>query len=213
MTDAERNAILERRLSGEKTTDLKKRLGVIGTAGRRDDGPRLTKASFDRMCDIARAVIGTRRYTHLVSGGAAWADHVAVALALDGTVAPRNLLLHLPARLVGRTFDESSRDGGTANYYHRLFAQKTGIDSLGQILQTMTAGTEVRINTSGFIARNGDVARDADGLLAFTFGTGEPWRAKVHGNVTAEAGGVKDGGTSNTWSRCKASEKIHVALA
>jgi hypothetical protein len=189
------------------------RLAIIGTAGRKEDAAHMSTALQERMGQAARAVVRAKGFTALVSGGAAWADHVAVQLALDGTVQPEKLRLHLPAQLGPKGFSEDTRDGGVANYYHRLFREKTGIDGLAELHEVIARGAEWKVNPDGFKARNTDVARDADGVLAFTFGPGEPWKAKVHGNVTAAAAMVKDGGTSDTWNKSGAVTKIHVTLA
>ena len=70
-------------------------LSIIGTAGRGDDFARLDLAVYDRMADVARSAVrrlaGEGPLPTLVSGGAAWADHLAVRLALEGVVEPNRL--------------------------------------------------------------------------------------------------------------------------
>ena len=92
------------------------------------------------MCEAGRAVLGVKGCRRLVSGGAAWADHVAVTLALDGTVDPAALTLHLPAAFEDGRFDADTRDGGTANHYHRLFYARSGIDGLAEIAEVLRRG-------------------------------------------------------------------------
>ena len=191
-------------------------IGIIGTAGRKDDGPRMSRAVYDRMADAARAVIrvrGSGPTTHLVSGGAAWADHIAVRMALEGVIDPKHLTLHLPAALEQRGFSEAERDGGVANYYHHLFSTRANIDSISELHKVIAQGAIVRVSTTGFIARDTEIARNTSVLLAFTFGTGEPWKARVYGDVTSATANLKKGGTQGTWDKCRATTKIHVTLA
>lgn len=166
-------------------------LAIIGTAGRKEDEKRLTTNHFKAMCIIAEGLIeqvneSNYPLTHLVSGGAAWTDHVAVRLFLDKK-AP-GLRIFMPAAWDdGSYHDNGNRDayenpGGTANYYHKLFQQKTGINSLTEILIAKSHGAELIPVLRGFHARNALVAK-SDFLLACTFGNERM---------------VKDGGTADT---------------
>ena len=163
---------------------------IIGTAGR-DDTEKLSEKHFRAMCIVADNLIdqfAENNYpiTHLVSGGAAWADHVAVVLFLDKKV--KNLRLYLPCEFENGAYkDTGEKDfkknpGGTANHYHTKFKQKTGIHSLSQIQIAIREGAEARVPGGGFHGRNSLVAK-SDFLLACTYG---------EGNV------VKDGGTADT---------------
>ena len=111
---------------------------------------------------------------HLVSGGAAWADHIAVELYLKG-LAP-NLTLYLPCSFENGkykdtgVFDFKTNPGGTLNYYHSLFSKKIGRNSLDDISRAIQKGAKIEIK-EGFFARNSSVAK-SDCLLAFTFGDG-----------------------------------------
>ena len=198
-----------------------RRIAVIGTAGRKDKQARLTAADFDAM--VAHIVKLVQPNDTLVSGGAAWADHAAVRAFLEGKVA--GLVLHLPAELMDadETPDITAPEGGrvrrmkfdnagfgtvgaAANYYHRLFAEKLGLDpdaTIREIQAAIDKGAVVTYgdgtsSTSGddssFKLRNTLIANDADyGLIAFDFdvddrsrpadgGTGDTWRkhSKTH---------------------------------
>jgi hypothetical protein len=166
-------------------------MAIVGTAGRKDDAAKLGKKSFEAMCLVASGLIdqlaeSNYPITHLVSGGAAWADHVAVKLFLDKKVP--HLRLFLPAKFEGGTFsDNGDKDpfknpGGTANYYHKKFQNVTYINSLTQIQIAKAEGAELIPVDKGFYARNALVAK-SDFILAMTFG-------KEHE--------VKDGGTAHT---------------
>ena len=63
-------------------------LGIGGTAGRKEDGKRLTRQHFEAMYLVADGLleeINKNNYeiSTVVSGGAAWADHLAIKLFLN----------------------------------------------------------------------------------------------------------------------------------
>jgi|FAXJ01.1.fsa_nt_gi hypothetical protein len=166
-------------------------LAIIGTAGRKDDAKRLTTHHFKAMCLVAEGLIeqineSNYPITHLVSGGAAWTDHVAVRLFLDKK-AP-GLRIFMPAAWDGGSYHDNGKQdayenpGGTANHYHKLFQNSTGINSLSDILIAQVHGAELIPVLRGFYARNALVAK-SDFILACTFGDGKM---------------VKEGGTADT---------------
>lgn len=68
------------------------RVAIIGSAGRHSAASEWTPQHFRAMCDATLACIRQRFQLQttqvvLVSGGSAWADHVAVRLFLDGLTA------------------------------------------------------------------------------------------------------------------------------
>lgn len=148
-------------------------LAVIGTAGRGSDAQLLTAAHWRMMVTIAQTVACTLNADHLVSGGSAWADAVAVDLYLNGHA--KALTLHLPAALEHTPkglprFDETSDAGRRLNQLHDAVFKTTGIDHIDRIWQAWERGAKVCVNAGGFLARNADVAAQADALLAMTFG-------------------------------------------
>lgn len=166
-------------------------LAIIGSAGRKDDANKMSKNIFDAGCIVAYGLIdqlteSNYPITHLVSGGAAFIDHIAVKLFLDKKVP--HLRLFLPAKWEDGTYQDTGikdpfkNPGGTANYYHKLFLNATGIHSLSEIQTAKCEGAELIEVTKGFYARNALVAK-SDFILACTFG-------KEHE--------VKDGGTADT---------------
>ena len=155
-------------------------LAIIGTAGRQDDAKHLTRRHFEAMLFVAGGLleqINESNYsiTHLVSGGAAYADHVAVRLFLDKK-AP-GLRLFIPAEWKDGAYYDSGIDdfktnpGRTANYYHRKFQSVTGINGLSDIQIAKSYGAELYCCRGGFHGRNAMVAK-SDFLLAMTFGNG-----------------------------------------
>ena len=191
-----------------------KTLAIIGTAGRKDDASRLTLAHYRAMCVLAKQIMADHGATKLISGGAAWADHVAVTIALEGAIPLPDLTLYLPApfsRTAG--FDRRSKDGSTAVYYHQTFKTRTRINYVHDFDKAIEGGAVVKVNLDGFFARNAEVAAAADIVLAFTFGKGAPWLPAVFpAGTRASEAGLKDGGTAHTFDRSRAACKIHVTL-
>jgi DNA helicase-2/ATP-dependent DNA helicase PcrA len=178
-----------------------RRVAVIGTAGRDKEHAHLLSADlWDAMLEHARGQV--RIDDHLISGGAAWADHLAVELFLEGRVA--GLTLHLPAPLSdrGRFVGEFGSSGGVANYYHERFRQCTGIDGLARIRQALGRGAHHTTQTAApgyeaMKARNKLVASQCNTLLAYTW---------------SQDGGPADGGTAQTWQMASSARREHVGL-
>lgn len=174
------------------------RLAIVGTAGR-DKHPQLSHALFCAMVAYARRQLDQLLVRHgdvqVVSGGAAWADHAAVALRHTNTH------LYLPAAWdVPRCafVDTGVRDwrtnpGGTSNHWHRAFQRVAGVPSLPELAVMVATGRTTVIH--GFHERNKFVAQ-AEYLLAYTWG---------------EGGLPMDGGTSHTWGLCTG-QRLHVPL-
>lgn len=178
------------------------KIAIIGTAGR-DANRHYTRTLWDQMLEDARSRIPED--THLVSGGAAWADHLAVALFLEGHASA--LTLHLPAPLDTEEgfLGPFKSAGSTADFYHRRFSQVIHEDTLGQIIRAARMDDfDATIEPEGpgysaMFKRNAKVAADAQGVLAYTWGLGD----------------VADGGTKHTWDliRCARQHKVHVSLS
>jgi hypothetical protein len=150
---------------------------------------------------VADAMQRIKKGSHLVSGGAAWADHLAVHLFLLGHAA--ELTLHLPAPIRNGWFQGPHKSAASAaNYYHGLFSVVLGRQSIGEIILAASKpgchGTTEPEGPgyAGMFNRNSKVAK-ADGMLAYTWGE------------TSER--PADGGTLDTWNKCFG-EKIHVPL-
>jgi hypothetical protein len=202
-------------------------LAIIGTAGRKEDKPRLSHLHYGRMVKAITKFIAATGIDHttvkVYSGGAAWADHIAVTMALLGIIPYENLTLFLPAILKENgyegTNDFSNKTAGTANFYHQTFSQVTGKNSIRDLLDARERGGKFIDGNGSFHARNSDVAKaiSPDGaLLAYTFGSPESeqrdWTIRKHaGDVKADAAGLKDGGTADTWSKATGT-KFHCRL-
>jgi hypothetical protein len=166
-----------------------KTFGIIGTAGRGSDIRPLAdnEDMFWKMRNSVRRIIQSllapnEQYA-VVSGGAAWGDHLAVSLFLH--LEPKELILHLPCEFKDGEFKSEDKVADVANHYHRLFsdiAWQNSNRSLTEIEQAIEYGATVTVS-HGFFTRNVLVARDADYLIALTFGNKDV---------------LKDGGTSHT---------------
>jgi hypothetical protein len=193
-----------------------KSISIIGSAGRGKDAERLDRDLYDAMYRETLATIGEHGIDEAVSGGAAFADHVAVRLFLSNVVA--SLRLYLPATFDGRAFVPNARvhsnPGKTANHHHADFKASCGVDGLSEIRDAIAKGAKVEVY-SGFKRRNLEVAGNCTHMQAFTFGTKATsvFLPDHPGFTSAEEAGLKDGGTAHTWGECwKAGWKKHVNL-
>jgi len=187
-----------KQLMTEKPTG--KTIAIIGTAGR-DKNVIMDKATWEKMLSDAKKRVSPEDV--LISGGAAWSDHLAVKLFLDGKVS--GLKLRLPAPIdpkTGRFVGGFGTSGGAANYYHDSFSKTIGVDTLAEIKEAIKKGADVSYEPTGsgygaMFARNSKVASEANKVIAYTHGTG---------NIPA------DGGTKQTWDKNKSEDKIHVSI-
>lgn len=172
------------------------KVAIIGTAGRDKTKP-MNRDLWKWMLEDATSRIEFE--STLVSGGAAWADHLAVQLYIMGLA--DNLTLHLPAPLGPKGFTGPERSAASAaNYYHQLFSRVIGVDTLAEVRLAIEGGAHATYEPeahgySAMFARNRKVAQ-ADAMLAYTFGTGD---------VPA------DGGTKDTWDQCRG-QRTHISL-
>lgn len=153
---------------------------------------------------------------HLVSGGAAWADHVAVRLFLakhageDKPVDGPALTVHAPAAwdaASGRYVDNGTGSSWRTNpgYWENVllerFASAASVSSFAGLLDAHRLGATIDTQHFGFHARNSAIATRAERLIAFTWSDGDA---------------PTDGGTRDTWNKCSVlpkHHKIHIAMA
>lgn len=173
-------------------------IAIIGTAGR-DKSIPMDIRHWDWMCKVLASDLKPEDV--LVSGGAAWADHVAVWAYLNGLC--KDLILHLPSVYRQGEFQGAyGTSGATCTYYHNKFRKTVGINSLQQINAAIEKGATVTqqpiaMGYGAMANRNKLVARDCDHMLAFTFGEGD---------IPA------DGGTKMTWDMAAGKERLHVSI-
>lgn len=185
------------------------RIGVIGSAGRGTDITGLNKTVFENMHKKLKNIIKNldikKENIILVSGGAAWSDHLAIVEYLSGGY--KSIELHFPCKFINGLFvDNGSSDwkinpGQSANKYHQMFNHKLRQNSLLDIEELIQQqdNDQVKIyqNYNGFHDRNTAVG-NVDILIAFTFS-----KSKT----------PTKGGTLDTWKKSKAKRKIHVCIS
>lgn len=167
------------------------KLAIVGSAGRREDGARITPELYSAMITKAKDTIKILNTEHqiqidcLVSGGAAVADHVAVTLFLQRYI-PK-LELYLPCEFNSKAGRFGGIEAGmtalTIDHYHHRFSDALKIDSLLQLNKVLEMNGCNAYIVNGFKPRNTAVATHADAMLAMTFGKGRL---------------VKPGGTADT---------------
>jgi hypothetical protein len=189
---------------------------MIGSAGRQEDARYVTIDLYRSMYREARNAVREWQAIRAVSGGAAFADHLAVSAFLYGEV--KELLLFLPAPFRNGRYVEGTRDhdpGRTSNRLHRRFKEITGIDGLAEIAEAERRGAVLHV-IPGFQNRNLEVASAATCMIAFTFGRATfrniaPQQAEFN---DPRAAGLKiSKGTAHTWGEAwKCTTKTHVNL-
>lgn len=212
MSKKRSSATLDHYLTGPPTKKARvTRVAIIGTAGRGKEP--MTLALFDAMVQAARETMTHTlgldpKECQLVSGGAAWADHVAVALFLQGDVA--GLTIYAPCAFVGAAagFEDTGaadwriNPGKSANHYHARFSKAVKRDTLAEIAAAQQQGARISVGhtaAKGFHARNKSIAAAATHMIAFSWGEGPA---------------PSDGGTAHTWNQCKldSTYKKHIGL-
>lgn len=185
-------------------------VAVIGTAGRRAaEVSQLSEVAFGRMVAKCREIIeqvwGLRpSEVQLVSGGAAWSDHVAVHLFLHHA-GYDSLHLHMPCPFGadGRFAAGASSDASvprSANRYHATFSSRVARDSLAELQQAVAEGAAVTDSYDGFQHRNAAVAK-AGRVIAFTM-------------AASDDAELPRGGTAHTWRMAAKTGacRVHVSI-
>lgn len=178
------------------------RIAIVGTAGRKEDGRKMNATVYFKMVlhaiSFIQANFGRTDEITLVSGGAAWADHIAVSLFLSD-LEWAGLELHLPAPFVNSKFQEKGfrSPGSVSNFYHATFSKAMGggaYQTRRSLQRALDAGATSTIG-GDFKSRNLLVG-DVDVLMAYTWGSGDI---------------PKPGGTLHTWEHSRA-EKFHFPI-
>lgn len=138
----------------------------------------------------------------LMSGGAAWADHLAIVIwnmyQIDRSIFEctiTNIILHLPCAITTDGYEDNgsknwiTNPGPLSNSYHRKFSSVLSVNTLAEIYDL---GNKCKVY-AGFHARNNAISK-CDILLAFT-----------DTNIMGK-------GTSYTWNKCKSKEKYQFVV-
>jgi hypothetical protein len=208
----------------KQNKEKKVTIAIIGSAGRKDDASKMKATFFRQMCDSSKKIIVdewkmVNPPPHLVSGGSAWSDHVAVRLFIDSAlhhlatsskedkeiIRVSGLTLHLPCDFEMDSKNPRFKDTGSSswmtnpgrylNELHKKFSQVCGISSLVDIFTALKLGATCTVS-SGFHARNALVAQ-SQFVLAWTWSSTQV---------------PQDGGTLHTWNLAKKATKRHVSF-
>jgi len=144
------------------------KIAIIGTAGRVDPP---TVEEYNLMYSKLENILSRYSNVHLVSGGAAYSDHLAVKYFLNNKNC--NLTLYLPSKFSTQTrkYIETNKfrcTGKTSNLWHNKFKENTGINSLDEIANAIKKGCIVIESNNSFYQRNNRIADGSDELIAFT---------------------------------------------
>lgn len=155
------------------------RVAIIGTAGRKEDADKMTLELYDEMYRVCVDLIENTfklKYSsvHLVSGGAAWSDHLAVRLYLDNLLdekqdAFNGLTVYLPCPIVlakektmaldTGQYDWKTNPGKKMNQLHQKFGQCIGRNTMLDLYCVVQfAGGTLDTSCTGFHQRNQLVA-------------------------------------------------------
>jgi len=192
---------------------------IVGTAGRKDDAPLMSKELFYKAVTRMWELMEEWKINSLVSGGAAWMDHIMIEMLLNPIknevqigdnirflYVPSAATIHLPCRidskgLFNAKFPEGDRwyckawEARTANYYHEIFSKKVYGNpkrSRQMILEAVALGLEPM---SGRLVtvRSGGGFMGRNGEIANDADEG------LIAFTFSDTGAPKDGGTMNTW--------------
>lgn len=141
------------------------KIGIIGVSDFQIQ--QMTSLTFSNMLQRAKGICG--KQSHIVSGGSALSDHLAVVLYLNEDI--DHLILHLPCAFREGRFDDSTKEGVVLNKLHEKCGEAIDRDCLKDIEAAIDKGAQI-IVTPGFLARNRKIVPGLHSLLAFGFNPG-----------------------------------------
>lgn len=179
---------------------------IIGTAGR-SNKELLSPKLWAAMKENAQSNIQDLGVNHLVSGGAAWADHLAVWAFNNALCSSLTLCLPAPFDVNSQRFVQKKpfekSAANASNYYHEMFTKQINENTLAQLAQAIERGATViaephSLGYGALFARNKKVANLSNlGVLAYSFCEGDT---------------PSSSGTLSTWKQINSEMKIHVNL-
>lgn len=182
---------------------IKMRIAIIGTAGRDNTIEKLSKEKYQWMINQVKKKIKTIK-SHcddekiiLVSGGAAFSDHIAIKL-YQKHPDKYDLVLYFPCKFDPEKCQfEGNGPGKSANFYHKRFSDLCGYDSLIEIGNIIKKENVTIIIGNGFHDRNMMIAQNCDFMIALTF---------------SQSDSPEEGGTKDTWNKMVNGNKIHIRI-
>ena len=180
------------------------KIAIIGTASEKNGNltyrkwKRLIRKSEEFILQITEDPDNWKDI-HLISGGAAWCDHVAIYLYKKYPLC--RLTLYFPCKWKNDKFDDdgqshwSNNPGRLANNYHNKFSEKVGWETLLDISEAIDNNATIRVY-NGFHQRNVRIGK-CDYLIACTF---------------SKSGKPVNGGIFYTWKNAVCKNKIHCRI-
>ena len=134
-------------------------ISIIGSACRNGTHNKIRSNLYYNLCNKAIQKINeinnkNNKKIIVVSGGAAFCDHIAITLYLYNYI--NELILYLPSSWNNNKYSDT-KCGNISNYYHNLFSEKVGFNSLEQIQQSINKGAHI-YNYNNFYLRNKQIA-------------------------------------------------------
>lgn len=169
------------------------KVAIIGTSGRNPmDSMRLTADHMKWMaenvlCYIEHVIKTTTDNIILISGGSAWADHVAVQLYLSHNFAGLELYLPTDFDVENKKY-ANTYEGTMLNLLHSQCKEKINIDVLNELAEAIPKRTTTVVIKRGFLQRNSLVSKKCDHLICFVFshiisgGSNDTWKKTKHQN-------------------------------
>jgi uncharacterized protein YeaO (DUF488 family) len=184
-------------------------LAIIGTAGRKEDAPRMSRQLFEDVYELLPDLIRWANTTHVILGGAAWMDHLGLWALLTELEGVNSATFHLNSPImesglfVPYRFKENGekvwvadkKHCDAANFHHAQFSvamwgkgneMVSRLQIVEAIMMNKSRSRWVEVcSWNNFWDRNTHVA-EAEYVAACTFNTGDV---------------PKDGGTLDTWKK------------
>lgn len=165
---------------------------IIGTSGGKRDISKLSLFKFKAMCLVAEELLlqfekNNYPISHVITGGNAWADHVAVKLFLEKKVPHLRLFVpvqwHSGEYMITQAAGAYKNAGEILNYHHRRFSKIVGFSSLYDINSAIREGAELIYVSRGFHACSALIAK-SDFLLTMTYGEENMVSGFIAENIT-----------------------------
>ena len=197
------------------------KIGIIGTAGRNDASRLVSSDNYlkmkNKLDDIISEMNKTSETVTLISGGAAFSDHLAISHYIKNPDT-QSLWLALPCEfdLQYKRF-ALNHYGNIANGLHYQFSEKCfegKTTSLEQIAQAIELGANLLpIPDGGFFARNTLIAHHSDIIVAFTSNLLLTEAIDFKQQQVIKPHPISDRGTRDTWDKAVGKHRIAVSIS
>ena len=160
------------------------KVGIIGSSGR---DVHISMELYIKAINKVEEIL--EQYEddiELISGGSSFMDHIAIEI-YNKNLNKYKLTLYLPSKIFNHKFNIYN-----LNKYHYLFSKIINKNTIQEIENCNAK----KIIKNGFFARNNEIAKNSNILIALTFGNNNK---------------PNTSGTLYTWKKCM-NTKIHINL-